>query len=99
MIARIDRRRSDRECDRIIALARRAIQVAEEIERYEPGKRPDEWRKYSVEMRLSAVLLAQATRENDRSSMLSASRRPAAECHASARLPASPLPQARGLVR
>ena len=31
----------------------------------QPGKLPDDWRKYSAEMRQSAVLLAQATQTND----------------------------------
>jgi RNA polymerase sigma-70 factor (ECF subfamily) len=80
LVARIDRRESSRECDQIMALTRRAIQVAGEIEHHEPGKLQDDWRKYSVEMRVSAVLLAQATRENDPSSMLSAARRLNATC-------------------
>ena len=80
VIARIDRGDSDRDRDQIMALDRRATQVAEEIERYEPGKLPEQWRRYLSEMRLSAVLLAQATSENDRSSMLSAARRLNATC-------------------
>ena len=80
LLARIDRVESSRECDQIMALTRRATQVAQEIEHYEPGKLRDEWREYSVEMRLSSVLLAQATRENNPSSMLSAARRLNATC-------------------
>jgi hypothetical protein len=80
LVTRIDRLESSRECDQIMALTRRATQVAQEIEHHEPGKNRDEWRKYSADMRVSAVLLAQATRENDPSSMLSAARRLNATC-------------------
>lgn len=58
----------------------RAIRVAEEIEPYEPGKEPEQWRKYLSEMRVSSALLAQATTENDRPSMLWAARRLNAAC-------------------
>jgi RNA polymerase sigma factor (sigma-70 family) len=77
-IAGIDRGNSDRE--RIISLARQATQVAGEIDGYQPGKRPVQWRDYLSEMKLSAALLAQATGENDRTLMLSAARRLNASC-------------------
>ena len=62
--------------------------MAEAIEPYEPGKRTAQWRNYLSEMRLSSALLAQATRENDRSSMLVGG--PAAQCRLSG-LPRSVL--------
>ena len=80
LVARIDRVASSGECDQIMALTRRATQVAQEIEHYQPGYHRDEWRNYSADMRVSAVLLAQATRDNDSSSMLSAARRLNATC-------------------
>ena len=80
VIARIDRGESDRDRDRIIALTQRAIRVAEEIEPYEPGKEPEQWRKYLSELRISSTLLARATTENDRSSMRAAARRLNAAC-------------------
>ena len=80
VIAGIDRGGSDRDRDPIMALARQATRVAGEIDRYEPGQQSVQWRDYLSEMRLSAALLAQATGENDRSSMLSAARRLNASC-------------------
>ena len=63
-----------------MALTRRATQSAREIEHIDPGKHRDDWRKYSADMRVTAVLLAQATQDNDSSSMLSAARRLNATC-------------------
>jgi RNA polymerase sigma factor (sigma-70 family) len=80
LIARIDRPAALQDCERILAFSRRATQVAEEIEDHEPGKLPDQWRKYSTEMRHSAVLLAQATQQYDQPSMLTAARRLNATC-------------------
>ena len=80
VIARIDRGETDHDHDRIIALTQRAIRVAEEIAPYEPGKEPEQWRRYLSEMRVSSALLAQATTENDRPSMLWAARRLNAAC-------------------
>jgi RNA polymerase sigma factor (sigma-70 family) len=64
----------------IMALARRAAEVAEEIVDLDPGTGGDHWRKYTDEMRLSAVQLADATRENNRPGILSAGRRLDASC-------------------
>ena len=80
LIARIDRPTARQDCERILAFSRRATQVADEIEDYEPAKLPGQWRKYSTEMRLSAVLLAQATQQYDQPSMLAAARRLNATC-------------------
>jgi RNA polymerase sigma factor (sigma-70 family) len=80
LIARIDRLDADGGDFQIAAFARRATQVADEIEQYAPGKRSEDWRKYSTEMRRSAILLAQATQENNHASMLSAARRLNATC-------------------
>jgi hypothetical protein len=79
-VATIDRGNFDRDSELIMAIARRATQVAAEIEHYQPGKRTAEWRENLSEMKLSAALLARATGENDRSSMLSAARRLNASC-------------------
>ena len=80
VMAGIDGVETNGDRDRIPALSRRATEVAEAIEPYEPGRRTSQWRSYLSEMRLSSVLLAQATRENDRSSMRLAARRLNAAC-------------------
>ena len=63
-----------------MAFARAATQVADEIDRYEPGKHAGDWRNYSAEMRQSAILMAQATQQNNHSLVLSAARRLSATC-------------------
>jgi RNA polymerase sigma factor (sigma-70 family) len=80
LIARIEQPGADGVAAQIAAFARRATQVADEIERYEPGKRSSDWQNYSTEMRQSAILLAQSTQENNPASMLSAARRLNATC-------------------
>jgi hypothetical protein len=80
VIAQIDRPDANRGALRVTAFARRAIRVADEIEQYASAKRPEEWHKYATEMQRSAILLAQASQQNDRSSMLSAARRLNATC-------------------
>jgi RNA polymerase sigma factor (sigma-70 family) len=76
----IERSGTDRSMQQIAAFARRATQVADEIEPYSPARRSDDWRTYSAEMRDSAILLAQATQANDHASMLGAARRLNAAC-------------------
>jgi RNA polymerase sigma factor (sigma-70 family) len=71
---------ADRVADQITAFARRATQAADEIERFEPPKHSDDWRNYTREMRHSAIVLAQATQQNNHASMLSAARRLQATC-------------------
>ena len=71
---------ADRSEQQIATFARRARQVADLIEPYSPARLPDEWRRYSAEMRQSAVLLAQATQMHDQASMLGAARRLNAAC-------------------
>jgi RNA polymerase sigma-70 factor (ECF subfamily) len=66
--------------EQIIALARQAAQVAEEIQDLGSGAGADHWRDYSNEMRVSALQLAQATRENDQPGILAAARRLDASC-------------------
>jgi len=81
MLARVDRARSDSPGrDQLVNLARQAAQIAAGIERHDPGKNRDDWRESAVEMRTSAVMLAQATQENDPFGMLSAARRLDASC-------------------
>jgi RNA polymerase sigma factor (sigma-70 family) len=80
LLDEIERSGADRSEREIAAFARRATQVADEIEPYSPGRLPDEWRRFSAEMRQSAVLLAQATQTNDQASMLGAARRLNAAC-------------------
>ena len=80
LIAEIERSGADRSEQEIAAFARRATQVADEIQPYLPGRLPDEWRRYSAEMRQSAVVLAQATQMHDQASMLGAARRLNAAC-------------------
>jgi RNA polymerase sigma factor (sigma-70 family) len=80
LIARIEQPAADGVAEQIAAFARRATQVADEIEQFEPGTLPGDWQNYSAEMRHSAILLAQATQENNHASMLSAARRLNATC-------------------
>jgi RNA polymerase sigma factor (sigma-70 family) len=80
LIDEIDRSGADRSMQKIAAFARRVTQVADEIEPYSPGRLKDDWRKYSGEMRNSAIMLAQATQANDHASMLGAARRLNAAC-------------------
>ncbi len=80
LIARIEQPGVDGGAEQIVAFARRATQVADEIDRYEPGKLAGDWRNYSAEMRQSAILLAQATQQNNHSLVLSAARRLGATC-------------------
>jgi len=81
MLAGIDRAGSgSRNREQVVNLARQAAQIAAGIERHDPGKNWDDWRGYAVEMRTSAVLLAQATEENDPFGMLSAARRLDTSC-------------------
>jgi len=76
MLARVERARAGSlDHDQVNNLARQAAQVADGIEGHDPGKNRDDWREYVAEMRKSAVLLAQATQENDSFRMLSAARR------------------------
>jgi len=81
MLARVDRARSDSpDRDQFVNLARQAAQIAAGIEGHDPGKNRDDWRKYAVEMRTSAVMLAQATQGNNPFGMLSAARRLDTSC-------------------
>jgi RNA polymerase sigma-70 factor (ECF subfamily) len=59
----------------VINLAREAARIAVGIERHDPGKNREDWREFVVEMRTSAVLLAQVTEEKNAPGMLSAARR------------------------
>jgi RNA polymerase sigma-70 factor (ECF subfamily) len=80
-VSRVDSDRSaspDR--DQSARLSRQAARVSREIYGYDPGRNRDNWRDYVVEMRTSAVLLAQATEENDAFGMLSAARRLDVSC-------------------
>ena len=65
---------------RIIARARRAAQVATELESHKPGKNEDQWRDYASEMRLAAEQLVQNTQENSSLAMLTAAHRLDASC-------------------
>jgi RNA polymerase sigma-70 factor (ECF subfamily) len=69
-----------RESEQAMILAREAAGVAARIEPHDPGEKRDEWRKYAVEMQLSALQLAQATQENDSIDLLAAARRLDASC-------------------
>jgi RNA polymerase sigma-70 factor (ECF subfamily) len=66
--------------DQVISLASLAARVAERIEAHDPGKDRDRWRESAVEMRRSAVVLAQAAQVSDSLTMLSAARRLDASC-------------------
>jgi RNA polymerase sigma factor (sigma-70 family) len=72
---------SSLEREPIISLAELAALVAAQIEGHDPGEKPDDWRKYTVEMGVSALQLAQDARRDDRSAMLASVRRLDAICH------------------
>jgi RNA polymerase sigma factor (sigma-70 family) len=81
MFARVDRARAGSpDHDQLVNLARQAAHIASGIEGHDPGRNRDDWREYVVEMRKSAMMLAQATQENDSFSMLSAARRLDSSC-------------------
>jgi RNA polymerase sigma-70 factor (ECF subfamily) len=77
-VARVSAGSSDP--DQVIDLARQVAQIAAGLEGVDPGKNRDQWRGYAVEMRQSALVLAQATQENDPFAMLTAARRLDASC-------------------
>ena len=64
----------------MIALARRTAAVATEIVDHDPGNLRDIWRASATEMHYSALLLARATEENDRTTLVSAAWRLDAAC-------------------
>ncbi len=64
----------------ILAYARRASTVAAAIVDHNPGKNREAWRNFAIEMGDSALLLAQATEENNPIAGFSAARRLDASC-------------------
>jgi RNA polymerase sigma-70 factor (ECF subfamily) len=76
----VPNRSESRKLGQVASFARQAAQIAAGIERHDPGKNQDAWREYVDEMRASAVMLAQATDENDAFGMLSAARRLETSC-------------------
>jgi RNA polymerase sigma factor (sigma-70 family) len=64
----------------IIVRARRAAQVATELESHDPGKNRDQWRNFAGEMRIAAEQLVQNTQENSPLAMLTAAHRLDASC-------------------
>jgi RNA polymerase sigma factor (sigma-70 family) len=80
ILDRIRRNESPPELTEVIALARRAAQVATELAQHDPGKMRDIWRANAAEMHDSALLLALASQDNDRSALLSAAFRLDATC-------------------
>jgi hypothetical protein len=79
-VARLTREQPTTELTQIIARARRAAQVATELETHDPGKNQDEWREYAGEMRRAAEQLVQNTKENNPLAMLAAAHRLDASC-------------------
>jgi RNA polymerase sigma factor (sigma-70 family) len=77
-----DRFRDETSADResLMSFARLATQVAARIEGHDPVQKRDEWRKYAVEMRDSALQLAQDSQRDDRKAMLISARRLGASC-------------------
>jgi RNA polymerase sigma-70 factor (ECF subfamily) len=64
----------------VLVLARQARSTADRIEQHDPGRNRPEWRKSAGEMRLSALLLAQATDANDEPALRAAARRLSTSC-------------------
>jgi RNA polymerase sigma-70 factor (ECF subfamily) len=80
-VARVDRDRlGSPDRGPVIDLARQSARIAERIEGHDPGRNRDDWREYVIEMRTSALLLAQVTEQNDASGMLFAARRLDTSC-------------------
>jgi RNA polymerase sigma-70 factor (ECF subfamily) len=80
LLAKIVREESTPDPSQVLAMARSTAQVASQIITHDPGRNRADWRGYADEMRLSSLLLVQATEENDRSLMLSAARRLDTSC-------------------
>lgn len=80
MLDRIRRNESPPELTEVIALARRAAQVATELAQHDPGKMRDVWRDNANEMHDSAMLLALVCQDKDRAALVSAALRLDATC-------------------
>jgi RNA polymerase sigma-70 factor (ECF subfamily) len=84
-VARVNRDRlGSPDLGPVIALARESARIAERIGGHDPGRNRDDWRRYVMEMRTSALLLAHVTEQNDAPGMLFAARRldtSCQECH------------------
>lgn len=80
VVARLNTTQPSSELGQIIAHARRAAEVATELETYDPGRNHDQWREYTGEMRLAAQQLVQITQENNPLAMLAAAHRLDASC-------------------
>jgi RNA polymerase sigma factor (sigma-70 family) len=74
------RERSSTDRAQMITRARRAAQVATELERHDPGKNRDQWRDYAGETRRAAEQLVQNTQFNNTLAMLAAGHRLDASC-------------------
>jgi RNA polymerase sigma-70 factor (ECF subfamily) len=77
-ISRVDQSLPERH--EILRVARQSCLVAEQIEDHDPGEGRAEWRQFAGEMRRSALILAQATRENNRPAVIAAARRLDSSC-------------------
>jgi RNA polymerase sigma factor (sigma-70 family) len=80
VLDRIAQAESAPDLGEIMAFARQAAELATEIKDTDPAAGGSRWNDYANEMRLSAVQLAQASRENDLPRILSAARRLDASC-------------------
>jgi RNA polymerase sigma factor (sigma-70 family) len=66
--------------DEISRVASLSAHAGEQLESQDPGKNRPEWRSYAAEMKRSALLLAEAMRQDDPSTLLPAARRLNASC-------------------
>ncbi len=66
--------------DVIAGLAGQMARASGEIEKIDPGTRPDDWKSYAAGMNRSALNLARAAENRDQLAMLSASRQLDASC-------------------
>lgn len=80
VVSKFAQQESAPELSQVIARARRASQVAAELQRHDPGKNRDQWRDYSGEMRRAAELLVQNFQEHNTLAMVSAGQRLDASC-------------------
>jgi RNA polymerase sigma-70 factor (ECF subfamily) len=68
------------ELTQVIAWARRAGQVASELQTHDPGKNREKWRELAGELRLASEQLSRGAQENDQPAMLVAAHRLDASC-------------------
>jgi RNA polymerase sigma-70 factor (ECF subfamily) len=80
LLSRIDQTQAAPDYDQVFRLARQATRVATDIEKLGPAINQDRWQAYTREMRVWSGLLARATNEKDRPTMMLAARQLNGSC-------------------